>query len=275
MPEGDTIWRAARTLRAILVGREVRAVRSTVHEVADAADTLAGRRVTAVEPHGKHLLIRFDDGTALHTHMRMTGSWHVYRAGEPWQKPARGARVVIDTGEWVAVCFHAPVVALARGRVAPRAVRSLGPDVLAPELDTSAALARLRARGATSIGEAILAQRVLAGVGNIYKSETLHACRVHPRAPVASLTDGQLHAIVTTARRIMRSNLDTTSRRTRSPHGPRYAVYRRAGEACTTCGTAIERIRQGDAARTTYFCPTCQPATPHVPQAPKGHAPGA
>ncbi|HUS65388.1 MAG TPA: DNA-formamidopyrimidine glycosylase family protein [Kofleriaceae bacterium] len=263
MPEGDTIWRAARTLRAVLVGREVRGFSSTLPEVADGGAHLPGHRVTAVEPHGKHLLIHFDDGTALHTHMRMTGSWHVYRAGEAWQKRARGARVVIDAGDWLAVCFHAPVVALAKGGVAPRVVRALGPDVLADDLDPSAALARLRARPSQPIGEALLAQRALAGIGNIYKSESLHACRVHPLAPVASLSDDALLALIATARRLMRANLDTTSRRT-STRGPRHAVYRRAAEPCLTCATPIERIRQGDAARSTYFCPRCQSSIDRV-----------
>ncbi len=189
MPEGDTILRAARALGRSLEGKPVTSFSSPLPALTDA--DLAGRRVDAVEARGKNLLIRFDDGRALVTHMRMTGSWHLYEPGQPWKKPARLARAVLATADAVAVCFNAPVVELLSPRQLVRSerLRRLGPDVLGPAFDASEAVRRLAALPDTPLGEALLAQSALAGIGNIYKSETLFACRADPFAPVAAFTD--------------------------------------------------------------------------------------
>ncbi|GAC1394532.1 MAG: Fpg/Nei family DNA glycosylase [Polyangiales bacterium] len=266
MPEGDTILRTATTLAPVLVGKEVTRFAATRADLAHAH--LVGHRVTGVDAHGKHLFIRFDDGRVLHSHMRMTGSWHLYRPGDRWRRPAHRARCVLEVAGAVAVCFDAPVLRL----MMPSAVRrdptlaALGPDVLAADFDEVEAVRRLRTLGAEAIGAAILDQRALAGVGNIYKSETLFRCRVDPRTTVAALDaadpsdeSGALVRIVREARRLMRANLTTVSRTTSERAGARYDVYRRSGRACRRCGETIKMVRQGRDARSTYWCPGCQP----------------
>jgi len=262
MPEGDTILRAARTLAKVLAGRTV--VRFASRKRFDRK--VEGRVITAVDAHGKNLFIRFDDGRALHTHMQMTGSWHVYRPGERWQKSEGAARVVIEVGPhgtdqgWVAVCFAAPVVEMLLPGAESRTPRlmALGPDILAPDFDRDEALRRLRTLDDLAIGEAILEQRAVAGIGNIYKSETLFAVRVDPFASVKRLDDATLDRVLSTARRLMSSNLTGTMRTTAT--GPsRYWVYRRLGLGCLECSTAIEMSRQGKKLpRSTYYCPRCQ-----------------
>ena len=262
MPEGDTIARAAATLARALEGKTVAQFRSPLPALSGAS--LAGRAVARVEPRGKHLLIHFDDGRVLHSHMRMTGSWHVYRPGEAWWKPERLARAVIETEDFVAVCFSAPVVELlAPGELARHpALRRLGPDILGGVFDSEAARARLRSMPDAPIGEALLAQSALAGIGNIYKSEALFAARVDPFVPVRRLSDGEIDAVVRAARRMMTASVasQTASRRPRitSARAGGYAVYRRSGLPCLSCGTAIRMRRQGDAGRSTYWCPGCQ-----------------
>lgn len=272
MPEGDTIFRAAQTLGKAIGGKVVLRARSPLPALKDAA--LEGRRIERVEAHGKNLLIHFDDGRSLLTHMRMTGSWHIYRPGERWQKPERAARVVLETHDFVAVCFNAPVVELLReggARVHP-VLPNLGPDVLKDDFDITEAGRRLRERGATPIGEAILNQRLLAGVGNVYKSEVLFLCRVDPFAPVASLSDEELSRILDEVRELMKQNLDGRPRTTRRAlQGPRLWVYGRSGRQCLVCGAMIRMRRQGLAGRSTYWCPTCQP--PRAARSP--HAAGA
>jgi endonuclease-8 len=267
MPEGDTIFRAARTLHAALAGRKVTRFSSSLPDVAGAARhyRIEGRQVSAVEARGKHLIVRFEGGPALHTHMRMTGSWHLYRKGSRWQKSPALARAVIESGDRVAVCFAAPVVEwLTPGQEAAHApLATLGPDLLAPGFDAALARTNLRRDGAREIGDALLDQRLLAGIGNVYKSETLFLAGVSPFAPLASLSDATLDAIVSKARALMRSNLGAQPglRRTRgSLTGQRLWVYRRQGRPCLRCGTAIRMKRQGEAARSTYWCPACQPA---------------
>jgi endonuclease-8 len=208
--------------------------------------------VTAVESRGKHLLVRFAAGPVLHTHLRMRGSWHLYRPGSAWRRPPRAARVVVETPEAVAVCFAAPVVELLSPaeEAAHPVLRALGPDVMAPGFPVSAVVERLRAHAQAEIGEALLDQTLVAGVGNIYKSETLFACGVDPFAPVATLDDPTLDAIARTAERLMK-------------RGPRpRAVYGRAGRPCRRCGTLILMRRQGPMGRSTYWCPRCQPRPP-------------
>jgi endonuclease-8 len=267
MPEGDTIVRAARTLHAALAGRTVTRFASTLPDVAGGARhyRIEGRTVDAVEARGKHLIVRFGGGPALHTHMRMTGSWHLYRKGSRWQKSAALARAVIETGDRVAVCFAAPVVEWLTPRQesehAP--LVTLGPDVLASDFDVSRARANLQAGTDREIGDALLDQRLLAGIGNVYKSETLFLAGVSPFARVGSLDVPTLDAVVAKARALMRANLGSGPglRRTRSAlRGERLWVYQRQGQPCFRCGTAVRMKRQGEDARSTYWCPACQPS---------------
>src|SRR4051812_46907445 len=189
MPEGDTILRAARTLHRVLAGRRVIAGRAPA--LPGGGEGLAGRTVSAVEARGKNLVVHFEDGAALRTHMRMTGSWHVYRRGERWRKPGSQARVVLETDAWVAVCFSAPVVELLAPGEAERhePLASLGPDILGEHFDFDEAVRRLRSLGETPLGEALLSQRSVAGIGNIYKSETLFLTRADPFTPVGGLEE--------------------------------------------------------------------------------------
>jgi endonuclease-8 len=262
MPEGDTIWRAARALQAALGGRTVTAFDSSLPSVAAAGRRfgLVGRPVACVEAKGKHLLVRFGGGAVLHTHQGMTGSWHLYRRGSRWRQPAHLARVVLEAGEVVAVCFRAPRVELLPAGAAARhaALVRLGPDVMAEAFDAAEARARLRAAGDAEIGAALLDQSHLAGVGNVYKSEVLFLCGLNPFARATGLADDSLDRVIATARRQMRKNLDAVSRRTRGAGPGRYWVYRRAGQPCLRCGTRIQRRMQGNPPRSTYFCPRCQ-----------------
>jgi endonuclease-8 len=260
MPEGDTIWRAAQTLHKALAGRSVVAASSPIAGVSAAG--LAGRTVVAVESRGKNLLIRLDDGRVVYTHMRMTGSWHIYRPGERWQRPERQARLVLETDRYVAVCFNAPVVEVLTASAQRRhaVLSALGPDLLSAGFAAAAARRRLRALGSLPIGEALMRQTALAGIGNVYKSETLFLCGVSPFAPVRELTDAELDRVIDKARSLMSANLLTRSgpgRRLERSEGA--WVYRRRGRPCRRCGAAIRMRRQGPEARSTYWCPTCQP----------------
>lgn len=261
MPEGDTIFRAAATMRKALAGRTLTGVGGSVRELAAAAPPLAGLRIEDVRAAGKHLLVRFDDGRTLRTHMRMTGSWHLYRPGERWQKPERGARVVLETAERVAVCFHAPEVELlAPGGESRSAVGRLGPDLLAPGTSPEDVARRWRSGPDAPIGVAVMRQNLAAGIGNVYKSETLFLCGVDPFRRVAELSDAALVEVAHTARRLMLRNLGGSGPRTTRPAGGRGRlwVYGRSGEPCHRCGTTIRMRRQGEDGRSTYFCARCQ-----------------
>ena len=258
MPEGDTILRTARRLGAAMIGKEVRAATSTV---GIDASTLVGRRVSAVEAHGKNLLIRFDDGRTLHSHMQMNGAWHIARPGERWQKPAFRARISLDVGDYVAICFDAPVVRLLRrgGEQRDDRLRKLGPDLLAEGFTPELVRHRLRALGDKPIGEALLVQSAIAGIGNIYKSETLFECRINPFVLVSALDDVTLDAIVVRAVKLMSRSLGAGARNVvPRVKGGRYWVYRRSGEPCRRCGHVVKMKRQGATARSTYWCPRCQ-----------------
>jgi endonuclease-8 len=265
MPEGDTIFRSAAVLRAVLIGRTVTAARAQaqpgMRRVPD-LDRLVGSSVTRVESRGKHLLIGFDTGLTLRTHLRMSGSWHRYRPGETWRLPRRQASVVLETADSVAVCFNAPTVELLTGRELVRhpTLAALGPDLLARDFDADAALERLRERSGAELGEALLDQRTIAGMGNVYKSEVCFIERLSPWRPVAELDDPSLARLLATARRLLRANVGGGARVT--TEGTRGAgrlwVYGRAGRPCRRCGRLIEARRQGELPRTTYWCPGCQ-----------------
>lgn len=274
MPEGDTIFRAADTLTRAIGGKIVRRARSSLSALAG-AESLAGHRIERVEASGKHLIIAFDDGRVIHSHMRMTGSWHIYRPGEAWLKPERMARIVLETDDFVAVCFNAPVVELLRAGAgasgAPHpSVRHLGPDLLKDNFDGIEARRRLQALAPAPIGDAIMRQTAVAGIGNVYKSEVLFLCRVDPFLSVGALSDEALDRVIEKGRELMGQNLGGGPRTTRRAlHGPRVWVYGRSGEPCLVCGTIIRMRRQGLAGRSTYWCPGCQPASSEGPRAPR------
>jgi endonuclease-8 len=263
MPEGDTIWRTARTLRAALTGRTVSAFESALPDVAarGRALRLVGRTVEGVESRGKHLLLHFSGGAILHTHMRMTGSWHVYRPTSRWRGPAHLARAVVRTEAYVAVCFAAPVVELLTPvELRTHAVlQALGPDLLSPDFDAARAREGLRTKDDAEIGDALLDQTAMAGIGNVYKSEVLFLCGIDPFRLVRDLEDGVLARVVATAGVQMRRNLGAGERRTTSGLTPEPLwVYERGGRPCRRCGTTIERRAQGSMARSTWWCPRCQ-----------------
>lgn len=267
MPEGDTIYRAATVLRRALAGQPVSGFRSDVPQVIAATSRLpiVGRTVSAVEAKGKHLLIRFGDAPeapVLRSHLGMQGSWHIYRPGEAWQRPERQARVVVEAGDFVAPCFNAPTVELrtAREMAADPQLAALGPDAITDAFDAAEAVQRLRARADLAVGIALLDQRALAGVGNVFKSELLFIRRLSPFRRVRDISDGELEALVAEAHRQLVANRGGGTRVTR-PGAPRHEtlwIYGRAGKPCRVCGTTVRLRRQGDAGRTTYFCRSCQ-----------------
>lgn len=254
MPEGDTLARTAAGLRSYLLGRTVTA--ASARRPGPQAERLVGATVTAVEAMGKNLLIRFSNGLEVRTHLRLHGSWHRYRPGERWRRPAARARLVIEVPGSVAVCFDAPVVELFEQRteaVHPSLSR-LGPDLLRDPVDVDEALRRLRdpSRAALAIAVALLDQRALAGIGNEIKNEILWQAGRSPFVAVHSLDDAALRELVDLARAVLREGA-------RTGHRPRH-VHRRAGRPCPRCGTLIRVERQGaDLPRLTFWCPSCQP----------------
>ena len=259
MPEGDTIHRAATALRVALVGKPI--VRFDAVRLVGPRPGV-GRRIESVESHGKHLEMTFDDGIVLHTHMRMTGSWHLYRPGERWRKSAFQTRVSIEVADWVAVCFNAPVVETFR--VADRrrhpGLGRLGPDLCRADADLEycADLMHAYGEGDTIVADVLLDQRVACGVGNVYKSETLFACRLSPFAEVGGLGRERCGELIETAARLLRENLHRPTRVTdaQSPDG--LAVYGRAAKPCLVCHTPIRSAAVGEHRRVTYWCPRCQ-----------------
>lgn len=267
MPEGDTIFRAARTLRRALEGCPVTHVATTVDQVRRLGpQRLVGQHVDRVEPRGKHLLFWLDpSGLALHSHMRMTGSWHLYRHGDRWRKPAHLARFELHVPDWVAVCFSAPVIELlSADQVARhRALAALGPDALGDEPDLTEARRHLDERAQRTIGEALLDQRVLAGVGNVYKNEVLFIHHLDPWARVADVDDATRDAVLETAVRLLRENTGTGGGRRvttgqRGAGGDDLYVYGRHRRPCPRCQRPIAAARQGEQGRLTYWCRTCQ-----------------
>ncbi|HEX2272885.1 MAG TPA: DNA-formamidopyrimidine glycosylase family protein [Acidimicrobiales bacterium] len=260
MPEGDTLYRTAATLQRWIGGREVTEATTAVPGLP--VDRIVGQRVQSAEAWGKHLLLRFRSGQVLHTHLRMSGSWHVYSHGDRWRRPSGQARLVLVCGDRVAVCFNAPVVELlaAHAEDVHPALARLGPDVLAEELDLDEVRRRARARSPElAVGELVLDQRVVAGIGNIWRSEALFLEGCHPRTPQGALSNGELDGLVRTARRLMRASAGIDAGGAGDRPAPRW-VYRRTGRPCRRCGTPIQSALQGEQARRVYWCPTCQPA---------------
>jgi endonuclease-8 len=265
MAEGDSIWRMARTLDAVLTGRVVTEFESRLVPVQAAArrHRLVGQMVQGVEARGKHLILRFENGATLHTHMGLRGSWHLYRTSSRWRRPRTRARVVLTAGDAVAVCFNPALVELLSPEELRRhlQLRSLGPDAARSDFDAAHARKRLADRGAAEIGVALLDQRALAGVGNVFKSEVLFLCGVNPFVTVDSLPEKTLDAIVCTAAEQLRRSIKSGERRTTSALAPGALwVYGRGGDACRRCGETVRRAFQGEQRRVTYWCPRCQPA---------------
>ena len=267
MPEGDTIHRTAQTLRGAMRGKRVTRFETVLAHLAKVNDSapLVGRTVEDIRAIGKHLLIDFSGGLHLRTHMRMNGSWHLYRAAEPWKRGRSTMRIVIETEDVVAVGFSIPVSEFLTDHelASSRPINSLGPDLLDPDVSIDAIVERALTRPDFELGDLLLDQHVSAGIGNVFKSEILFVRRHNPFTRTGQLTREELLSIFETARRQLRANVDTYSggRKTteRMDSSARLYVYGRRGKPCRRCGTAIEYRKQGPDARGTYWCPRCQP----------------
>jgi endonuclease VIII len=253
MPEGDTIHYAANRIRPVLAGHVPEQIATPHPRFARSGwpDRLAGRAVTAVDAIGKHLLLRFEGGLTIHSHLRMTGSW---RVTEP-RPSSRDAWLVLRRGEREVVQLRGPVLELmtdSRVRFDQR-IAGLGPDILAPEFDAARFLRRLREDDPTRpIGDALLDQRTIAGIGNLWKVEGCFEARIDPWRATGTVSDEEALAIVAACRpRMQQSAADGKQNRHRT-------VYARAGRPCPRCGTSIRSRGQGDDNRTTYWCPACQ-----------------
>jgi endonuclease VIII len=282
MPEGDTVFRAAQTLHKFMAGRVVTRFESVYPALTRVAEDhpVVGRTIESVSARGKHLLMSFSGDLVLRTHLRMNGSWHIYPAGARWHRPARDMRVLVATADACAVGFNIPIAELLTGRDVERQpqLRALGPDLLATEFDRDEALRRIAARSSDPIGDVLLDQRVVAGIGNVFKSEILFLAGIDPFAPVCTLAPADLERIVDISRQQLTTNVmgrsqtlsRATGRRTTRSLDPneKLWVYSRGGRPCRRCGTLIQSRKTGTDARLTYWCPTCQP-TPasHAAQA--------
>ncbi|MEU3221418.1 DNA-formamidopyrimidine glycosylase family protein [Streptomyces sp. NPDC006971] len=272
MPEGDTVLQTARRLHVALAGRVL--TRSDLRVPRFATADLTGRAVLDVISRGKHLLTRIEGGLTLHSHLRMDGSWQVYAPGERWRGgPAHQIRVVLANADHTAVGYRLPVLELLRTREEERAVGHLGPDLLGPDWDPDTALRNLLTDSSRPLGEALLDQRNLAGIGNVYKAELCFLARATPWLPIGELPAATASRLVTTAKQLLEANRDrpvrttttttmtTTSTRTgvvARSHGSkvRLWVYGRTNRPCLRCGTPIRMAEQD--ARPTYWCPHCQ-----------------
>jgi endonuclease-8 len=279
VPEGDTIHRTAQALHRALIGGTVTRFESAYPHLnrVDTDAPVVGRTIDAVTAHGKHLLVHFSGALVLRTHMRMSGRWHVYRPGERWRAPSWAVRIVIGTAQAVAVALDVVDAEFRDTRRAPRTdvLADLGPDLLSGHFDEDEAVRRLQARGEMEIADALLDQRVMAGVGNVFKSEILFVSGIHPRAGVRSLDEEALRTSVRAARRLLLANAGRPAnpragyRNTTGRLNPaeRLWVYGRRGRPCLRCGTPVASAKQGVGARTTFWCPQCQPqGAPRPPE---------
>jgi endonuclease-8 len=275
MPEGDTIFRAARTLNRALAGSHVTRFESAFPALTrvDHDRRVVGRLVESVASRGKHLLVAFSGDLVLRTHMRMNGAWHIYRHGERWQRPAREMRILLATAQFVAIGFNVPIAELLSSRDVSRheELQALGPDLLGPSFDREEAASRMRRQPREPVARILLNQRVVAGVGNVFKSEILFVAGIDPFTPAGDLSDDQLARIVDEARALVTANvLDRSQtlspalgRRTTRSLDPsaKLWVYGRGGKPCRRCGTPIRVNKTGLDARLTYWCPRCQGST--------------
>jgi len=276
MPEGDTIYRTARALGRALTGKQITRFQTEYAQIARADDDqpFVGQTITTIEARGKWLLIHLSGGQILATHMLMSGSWHIYRPGERWQEPARNARIVLETADFQAVAFRVPVARIytERSLLREAAIPKPEGDVLAGAFDAAAAIQRLQSHPDDELGPALLRQHVLAGVGNVFKSEICFLLGLSPFCKVATLSELELKQVVETAQRLLAASVLEDSgaqivtyqgrkRRTTRKADPAESlwVYGRKNEPCRRCGTPIQRCLQGTNARSTYWCPVCQP----------------
>ena len=275
MPEGDTIFRTAAALHRALAGRLVERFESNLPILTriDHDRPIAGRTIESVISRGKHLLMTFSGDLVLHTHMRMNGAWHLYRPGVRWRRPVREMRVLVATADVAAVGFNVPVAELltAKDLRRHRQLAALGPDLLDPSFDTIEARRRMRASDQVAAGDVLLDQRVMAGIGNVLKSEILFVSGVDPFRRIANLADDDLDRIVGVARELMamtarmhtargfsRADAGRNTTRSMNPNAKLW-VYGRGGLPCRRCGTPIRSKKTGPDARLTYWCPRCQP----------------
>jgi endonuclease-8 len=250
--EGDTILRVARRFEATLVGETVAAAAPNPRGKAAGIERLDGRALERVEARGKHLLLDFGE-LSLHSHLGMSGGWHFYPPRARWQRPRSSAWAVLSSDEWEAVQFGGPtlrVMPTGRLRRDPQLVR-LGPDILAEEFDSDAVIAAMRVDPTRRLGDVLLDQRLVAGIGNIFKSEACFAARIDPWRAVGEISDEELRAVLSAARKQMQSAVETGGRH-------RFQVYKRRQDACPSCRGPVSSRGQGDANRTTYWCPRCQ-----------------
>jgi endonuclease-8 len=282
MPEGPTIHNTADLLRDALQGQQITRLHSPLKKAANEgwAEKINGQSVRAVRVHGKNLFIDFANDWTLYTHMLMWGAWHIYAQGEPWRKEARKARVVLETATHCAVLFSAPVCQLLHAsELATHPTSALGPDLLADTFGSAERAEirhRLQAQENASLGEAIMNQTVMAGIGNILKSEILFAARIHPERPAASLSDDEFDRLIATSKDMMRRAYETHSftqvflpPALRQATGRLGYVYGRSGQVCLRCGGTIAMVREGPMQRMTFFCPACQPYDLSQPPAPQ------
>ena len=274
MPEGDTIFRTARALQQGFASHTVTSFETAYAPLASVHDQspVTGRVIERVESRGKWLLIHLSGDLILATHMLMSGSWHIYRVGERWQRARSHMRIVLGKADLLAVAFDVPVARFYTARTLERfaGVAGLGPDLLGGSFAADEAAARLLEHGDEEVGNVLLTQRVMAGIGNVFKSEICFACGVNPFRKVASLRAQEIECLVETARRFLAANVAdgagdaivtyTGGRRTTNSSDPaaRLWVYHRKGSACRRCGTTILMRKQGSGARSTFWCPECQ-----------------
>ena len=255
MPEGDTVWRTAKHLDQALTGRVL--TRTDFRVPTFATLDLSGRPVTSTVARGKHLLTRIGDEHTLHTHLKMEGSWHLYRPTTGWRRPVHEARVVLHTDEWHAVGFALGITEVIAREEEVDAVGHLGPDLLGPDWDEDEALRRLHSDPARPIGDALLDQRNLAGVGNMYKAELCFIAGVHPDTPVGDVPD--LRRMVRRAKLVLEANKERVQQATTGDlrRGKQLWVYARGRQSCHRCRTRIAYDEHGG--RPSYWCPVCQP----------------
>jgi endonuclease VIII len=274
VPEGDTIFRAARSMHRVLAGHAVtRFETAYAHLDRVNVDTpIVGRTIERIESSGKHDLIVFSGGLILRTHMRMNGSWHLYRHGEKWWRGPQSMRVRIDTADWVAVAFNVPVAEFVTPKelATTDPVAKLGPDLLGEVFDRDEAVRRIIASAHLPIAMSLLDQRLVAGIGNVYKSEVLFLSGVNPFAPAGAVPKETLEQMMDRARALLKDNvIEGTSGQIQTFRNLRQTnrsidpdqnlwVYGRAGKPCRKCATPIEMKKMGIEARSTYFCPRCQ-----------------
>ena len=275
MPEGDTIFRAARTLNRALAGHAITRFETVFPKLSrvDFDEAIVGRTVEKVEAQGKWMLMYLTGGRVLLTHMLMNGIWHIYRPGEKWKLSTRSMRVLVATEQFVAVAFNIQIAEFhTEDSLRRRAgFAQLGPSLLKDDFNDAEGVKRLLVNPQSEVGDALLKQSIVAGIGNVFKSEICFACRVNPFRTVKSLTDAEAANLITTARKFLLANVNAGSgdqivtytgmRRTTSRANPeeRLWVYKRRREPCRVCGTIIVSRKQGMDARTTFWCPQCQP----------------